>query len=618
MTIQELNDILDKLAAGPQPLTTDVDELWLHIERAGLHRNQYELEQIFRHLTRPDLRLNWDQPPKAGENCVKTFEVQLHTVAAGLEPVLWICPPPNLRSDNLDGTQQRAADNDQVVAQWKLAFASTSHDAERWWLSQIVPASVPGRWNANLQFRLPEEDTGAFLWKLRICFHQSWAHPRLHSLYDAQYTMRITRDSDGETSFELTAGEFSNLDLGNIGAAAAGRKIVKINLAKNTNVVEQPQNLNYTALLGREKSPENPASQGITPRFTPVTDHSSPRVITPHKPASPDARNTRKHWAGNHTAELHVRQTSKNSPAELRPLPPLRLHAGGSKPLLRIGRGSDNDVTISYAADDFTPPLTDTELTARNLSISRANTELELTSSGVAIRNTGSPGSPKPGRTEVSYRMAEKTSQRLLAIRQQAFILTTSSDSFEEIRILCGGDHPPNAPPFSGYPLDLIPVSHYRDPHSNGLPEPEQFQSRIGRLHRAATMAENNGIDALLVRRAVPSGSLAALHVLLARQLWIRSDGRPIERPEAEDPMKFAAARILAAAAENGTGSVFFLQLVQSGLTLEVASPGSGHGLNLQRLDFVALHEGDRLSLKDPSGKTLWLAEFHIIPRQNF
>ncbi|MFM7056076.1 MAG: hypothetical protein ACKO2P_04045 [Planctomycetota bacterium] len=602
MTPQELTRILEKLLASTPSLPVCPDELGLHIRQSLVACSPQDLQQIFRHFSQPDLQLHWEQPPMAGAHCVKSINVQLKPLATGLEPVLWICPPSSLHNSLSAETLQQASLSNRLRTRWKLAFTAADSEPESWWLSQLQPAAAPGLWTARFELRLPEELKGRCLWKFRLCFHQSWMHPLLHPLYETDYTLQITPDASDPQTLEIEADEFSNVA---VNALAGSRfRHVKIRAGKNAVVYERPPEPDYNHILGLKPTdtPPPPPPQGLTltPSLRPVLGQSVPRVLTRRNVVNTAHQRTRSTWQGTRTAELQFFIPTEGTAQRQLTRPALRLHAGGGQSRLRLGRRAHvtdaaerllfcNDIETRFASDDFTPPASAQELRQYNSSISSANSELEVTQTGIVIRNTGTPDSNFAGRTAVEYRLDGAAESRQLSIRNEAVTLDTGTFRCQEILLRCGGDSPPGRPAWPGLPLQLIPISFWRDAQTNGLPDPDSYEAQIGKLHTSAKFAEDNRIDALLVKHALPSRAADPLHVLLTRQLWILPDGHVCERTDLQDPGLHAALRIVAAKCESGPGSVFLVQRVHPQLTLEISSSDSHEPVCLRRLDFAPL-----------------------------
>jgi len=607
MTDEKIRELLE--IAGPLPTNPDFEQLRDFVERSPLPPDKQQ--SLLRYLTQPILRLIWPQLPEAGVDCVQTVEVRLPSTLKGLQPRLHIRFPHTLQ--RLCGSEPTAASDGLL--------GTTNADRTSWALMDLQQYTAPDHvWRSDMQFQLRGDLRGAYLWKFRIDFLNSWGHTELHRLFEAHYTATLGNDNQGQTTLTIDARDFSIISLD---PDLSRWKNVTINSSGNA-IVRKPQELpDFSALYGGT----NPcaATHSSAAIFTPVISHATlpgngrPLVVTPHTPLKNPSESTRSSWPGVLTADLHV--TSGSPPKSVQTI---RLHAASQ---LRLGRRRSytdksgrchvNDIVTDFVSQDF-PHLSDDQLTRRRSVISSMNSELTISADALTIRNTGSPGSDLAGYTVVDYRVGDQPISVALENRDDDWLIDGVRDhQVEEVRLTVGGSPAADGGPIPGYPLQLIPVPWWQDHDTNPLPGPEDYLELLGNLPKFGREAAKHRMDAVLIKHGVQREPPLPLHVMLLRQLWLGIDGLPLEHQKFRKFNDAATARILIATLESSKKRIFFLQPLWEEQTLLLQSSAHKHPMRVLPRSLAPLHHGDRLKLMKDATTPLWEAEFNAISNEH-
>lgn len=592
--------LLDR--AGSPPQNPDFEHLQQFLERSQLEANEKDILREF--LTQPALRLIWAQPPQAGYDCVQSIEVRLPPSLKGLHPRLHVCFPKTL---------QRLSGQEVSSSADKLLGTSTTADRQNWGLLDLQQYLAPEHvWRTDMQFRLPPNMLGTYLWKFRIDFVNGWGHAELHRLFEACYTVVIAREKTGQTTLTIDAGDFTNVTLPDLSLWDN----VRIQATGNTNILNTSQRPDFSAMFGGAHHGTQPAKQGVVidPTITRANGQIS-TVVTPHSFMQDPCDSNRRCWPAVRTAELQV--SNNRAPGNSRII---RLHAA---PTLNIGQRTTftdkksgkaytNDIVTDFVEDDL--HLSSEQREKRNKVISRRNSALTISADALTVRNTGSPGSDYPGYTEVSYRVGTNAIKVALTDRDEERPIEGVRDGqVKAVHLEIGGSPGDESGPIPGYPLQLIPVPLWQDNETNSWQSPEAYVELLGGLPTLCREATRHGMDSVLIKHEVSRTQPPPLHAMLLRQLWLGIDGLPIEDLRADRPRDAAAVRVLIASHEVARDQIFFMQPLQQQHTLLVQSARHQRPMRVQPRNLVALHTGDRLILQTGTGTRLWEATFSVI-----
>ena len=575
---------------GPLPVEYDVQQLDEFLQNSLTVTAEADRQKLFAWLTQPTLRLVWAQPPEAGQHCVQDVELRLPATLRGWQPNLEVKFPDSLAGNGGQGSDFRPLSLDY----------------------QLDPESL---WRTNLEFRMGVDFSGVFLWQFRIDFRDCWGDARLHRWFQCQYTAKIDRDATGATTLEITAADFSNVQV------PPGKwDHVKITAGGNANILKTTEYPDYRSMLAgsNQNVARQPDGVVIEPGIRRWDPHRQghqrvlPYVVTPRIPPLNESGSIRSSWPDVLTASLQITPGDPSA----RPVN-LRLHTVRE---LKIGRSNedfnnDNDIVTDFDPLDF-PTLTADQLNLRQFTISSANSVLGIGQGRLIIRNTGTPGSEYAGRTQVSCSSQNALIQeRQLIKRDEEYAIDVRSKQVTFIDLYCGGGymkHEPGRPFFNGYHLQIKPVLFWDDNDTNGWYLPENFESLIGSNPGLSKKAGNHGLDALLISHQVLTKDKKPIEVMLLRQLWLRSDGQPIEDLTNDKPGRSAVARLLIGQPTNGGSRVILVQSLR-GEGLYVRRPlAASAEMKARPGDLVPLHDGDQLTLKS-ANRVLWTAAFHVL-----
>lgn len=608
VSIQQLVDDV-----GPLPENADAGTLRTFLEGSRLTRA--EQQRVLAFLTQPALRLIWAHPPEAGHDCVQLLEVRLPPTFRGLQPRLHVGFPQTLPVQVLPGSEPVGTGD-------LLGVVAGGREHWRQLPLQLQNAVPDELWRADLQFRLPAQLQGAYLWKFRIDFLNSWGHAGLPRFFGADYSVQMGV-VNGETTLEISAGDFSSVTLPDL----ARWQKVKINLAGNAKF-RQPDALpDYDAWFRGTGNRSDTATEGVvidtTIRQLQLPDSRRVVVVTPYVPAGVwetgmAGGGIRGAWPEVATARLTLR--SAGSQAVFREF---CLHASDE---LRLGRRSEyqdkqgrmhrNHIVTDFCSEDF-PGLDAEQLRERRATISSANTTLLISAGQLTVRNTGSPGSDYPGLTEVSWQQGGQQQQELLDGRNQEQPFDLRKMPVRELKMVCGGS-PDSTENLPGYQLDLTPVRAWDDTSSHTWDDPQSLSEQIGKLPKQARSVNEHGLDALLVTprppQQPPGSAPRQQHVLLLRQLWLGADGLAIDDPAQVNPRQRAAVRLLTAGRENSRGQVLLLQLLSDRHQLTVRSAPEAAAMQVPTFGIVPLKDDDTLTLS-ANGAICWTGSFEVLER---
>ncbi|MFM7055561.1 MAG: hypothetical protein ACKO2P_01420 [Planctomycetota bacterium] len=600
MTDDKIRRLLDR--TGPPPGNATFDRLQEFLDNSSLESG--EKTALLEFHTQPQLRLTWAQPPQAGHDCVQTIEIRLPSALQGLHPRLHVRFPTTLER----GSGREVAANAE-----RLLGLTTADERKHWGELALQQYLTPEHvWRGDMQFRLPSDLLGTYLWKFRIDFADEWGHAELHRLFEARYTAVIGRNDKGQTTFTIEAGDYTNVTLPDLSVWDN----VLIRVSGNANLLKAAERLDYDALYGCTERSAKPAQQGviIDPSITRVAG-SLRTVVTPHTPRQDVSSSIRSSWPGALTAELRVTASNAGGSVQC-----LRLHAADKLCVGRVPKRRDkservhtNDIVTDFSRDDL-PQLSAQELQQRREAISGMNSVLTISADALTIRNTGSPGSDFAGYTHVEYRVGERSVSVALEQRDDELPIEGVRDhQVAAVQLKVGGSPAADGGPIPGYPLQLIPVPLWQDNDTNAWPNPEKYKALLGKLPKLGQEAPKHGMDAVLIRHGVQRKPALPLHVMLLRQLWLGMDGLPLEDLRLHKPRDAAAARILIASHESSKKKIFFVQPLREERTLLVQSSAHKHPMRVPPHSLLPLHHGDRLTLMSHANTPLWNAEFSVI-----
>lgn len=611
----EMNDdkirrLLDR--TGSPPGNATFDQLQRFLDHSFLESD--EKTALLEFHTRPQLQLTWAQPPQAGHDCVQTIEIRLPSALRGLHPRLHVRFPTTL---NPGSGRELAANAESLLG------LTTPDERKHWEMLALQQILTPEHlWRSDMQFRLPNDLLGTYLWKFRIDFADEWGHAELHRLFEARCTAVIGRDDKGQTTLTIDAGDQSNVTLPDLRSWGN----VMIRVSGNANLLKAAERLDYGALYGRTEHDAKPAQQGviIDPLITQVAGNLS-TVVTPHTPTQEASRSIKNSWPGCRVGCLQIVAANGTDSFEL------RLHAPPHDQPLRLGKDKEDredvtqvkgevvvkirrkqDIVTSYDKDKDPACVSSVVMKHGNTLISGSNTELSVTEQHLVIRNAGTQfrcqdGSHRynPALTRASWAAEDREMHK----RHQRVELDVTKIT-GSVRLECGGLRKETEEQIPGYPLDLIPVSKWRDGSSNGWPSPEDYEQQTGEQPRTVGWAESNGMDSLLIRHVLPTHSGDPLHVLLLRQLWLDESGRPLG-PDAVDRIRErAAARLLVANPKSGDdGRIFLMQPLKHTLVLTVRHADQPE-MRVPHFDLTPLCPGVQITLKTIRQEPLWTAHF--------
>ncbi len=574
-----LRRLLDELR--PQVAAFDIQQLRSFLAKSWQVPDPATQARLLDRLTQPALRLIWALEPEAGHDCVQTVQVRLPAALRGMPPKLTVAFPDRLK-------------------------ASGKTDIEL----EYCPGADPF-WTANLQFRLPEDLLGTYLWNFTVSFEHCWGHAELRRVFKSQYTAKIRENDKGETELEMSCGDFANLRMPDL----TKWKKIRIQLGKHVNMLTPLEAPDLGSVLRGEEAlaPGTQPLQLDLPMAGFEPAKLSPRVVTARIPDLVDGiPSIRESWPDVDTGDLTIRTGDNAGRGQV-----LRIHTRNE---LRLGRRVKyssatktgyNDVVTCFSPADF-PQFTEAELLTRNAAISGVNTSIRLDDSKLCVINTGTPGSDSAGYTELQYRTQGRTLEVTLQSRQEDHAISVR-ELESSIRLWVGGspgETGPEGGSFQGYPLELRPIC-CRDPHeSHRELEPEELQEQLGRLPRSLEQAKTSGLDAVMVQHLSATAESKPRQVLLLRQLWLLEDGSVMVD---SDSQQAVAARLLIAGRSGTSGRVILLQLL-SQLSMTIKYPAEELWMSVRRNDLVPLHHGDRLQLKQRgTEKLLWEADFQVI-----
>ncbi|MEY3174363.1 MAG: hypothetical protein RLZZ436_2277 [Planctomycetota bacterium] len=604
MTDDKIHPLLER--TGPLPRNANLEQLKDFLDRSALQPD--EKQSLFEWLTQPALRLIWAQPPQAGHDCVQTIEIRLPPALQGLHPRLHVCFP---------NTLQRLSGREATPHADRLLGTKTAADRAFWGLldlqQYLAPESV---WRTDMQFRLPKDLLGTYLWKFRIDFVDCWGHAELHRLFEARYTAVLARNEKGLTTLTIEAGDFTNVTLPDLRLWDN----VIIRASGNANLLKAAEPVDYNAILKGTDQHAKPTQQGVIINLsvTRVTGNTT-TVVTPHTPMRDASSSIRRSWPATLTADLRV---TANSPAGSVRI--LRLHAADELRIGRVSKRTDksgkvytNDIVTDFTREDD-PHLSPEQLDQRRTAISALNCELTISGDALTVRNTGSPWSESAGYTEVEYRVGKQTVTEALENRgDKCLIRGIREKQVAAVQLRVGGSPGAKGGPVHGYPLQLIPVLWWQDNDTNGWPKPEDYLELVGNLPKLCREASGHGMDAVLIKHQVQREQPVPLHVMLLRQLWLGMDGLPIEDLRLHRPREAATVRVLIASHELARERIFLVQPLQEERTLMVQSSTHKRPMRVEPRSLMPLHHGDRLMLMKKNGTPLWEAEFSVISSED-
>jgi hypothetical protein len=609
MTDEKICALLNIL--GPLPTDADFEQVREFVDRSLLEPDEKKILLV--HLTQPILRLIWAQLPEAGHDCVQTVEVRLPSTLKGLHPRLHVRFPDTLQ--RLCGSEPTAASDGLL--------GTTTADRKSWALLDLQQYTAPEHvWRADMQFRLPRDLRGTYLWTFCIDFLSGWGHTELHRLFEAQYKASFGSDNQGQTTLTIDAKEFSVISLPpdlskwkNVTVISSGNAIVR------TSSVPP----DYSALYGGS----NPyaATDSNAAIFNPLILHktlpggsSRTLVVTPHTPSKSKSDSIRSSWPGVLTADLHV---TSGSPAGT--VRTIRLHAAKE---LRLGRRKKytdksgkthfNHIVTDFVPEDY-PELSHEQLKQRRAAISAMNCVLTISADALMIRNTGSPLSDFPGYTEVEYQVGERSISVAVEKRDdEQPIDGVRENKVTAVQLRVGGSPAADGDPILGYPMQLIPVPDAVDnTDTNPLQKPEDYSELLGELPKLSQEVRKHGMDAVLIKHGVQREQPLPLHVMLLRQLWLGTDGLPLEDQKFRKFSEAATARVLISSVPSSRQRIFFLQPLQEDRMLLVHSSTHKQPMRVQPRSLVPLHHGDRLQLMKNATTPLWEAEVSMISEED-
>jgi hypothetical protein len=595
-------------------------ELWRQITGPGFVPPHLQLG-VFERLTAPQVQLRWATPPAAGEDCVKTFEVQLPPVLQGLTPELWVSFPKQIRDP-----EKQHADNLLRDSSWQQQHASRRRlilgrecMPEDWQRAdlRLLTAGL-STWHCSLPFRLLDGLKGDYLWRFRICLQCSWGHRRLPRLFEADYTVHF-EDQNQTVTMSISAGDYAIVNLPRLGkwknvhlkAAATGHGVIR----NSDSAADDSSELHSTKL-----TPGDADAVLIRPDFRPLpagwraTENRPVIVQTPVCLPSQNGVGTRQQWPVVERPGLTIQPDSRQ-PVRLVLHPwdserPLRLGKDGKNEEFEGRRRKRQDVITRWLPED-SRTLNSSDLQHGMRAISGANTEILAEEDVLVIRNTGTFGSKVPAMTRIDC--GQTGPHRLLSSSGEEFRLPWQT-CVNGLKIHCGGGilkENPELGELSGYPVEVRAVPRWLDLTSNAWPSLENAEPQVGEFPRSVNWSGLHVPDSLFIRHVIDPGGVKPLHVVLLRSLWLDAAGRPLLPPQ-DSIREQAAVRLVFANNKETFGRVFLMQLVGDRLALTVQHGKEQEMDEIERFDMIPLLPGAVLRLRSKdSGRLLWTGDFN-------